>query len=292
MKRFFIGNKGVAMTDLNYLIKIDSDTQGIDKAQKEFDSLQDELNQTGSTARTATTAIDKFGNEIADSGKQADNTAQMINTLKSHITKLMGFLGLSVGVKEIIQLSDEFNNLEARLKLATSAGGDFNAAMDSIKDIANTTAVPLSSTADLFGKLTTATKELGYSQSEVTDLTRTISQAMAVSGGSAESMDAAITQLSQGLSSGALQGDELRSVLEQFPRIATALADGMGVSVGEIKKLGSEGKITAEVFGKAFASQADKIASEFAQMPITVQGRLIKIIRFVQVCCLTDSVDK
>lgn len=187
---------------------------------------------------------------------------------------LMAGLGLTVGLAEITQMSDEFNSLEARIKLATGEGLNFTNAMASIRAIADETQLPLTSTGELFGKLTGATKDLGLAQSEVLDITKTINQAMAVSGGSAQSMDAAITQLAQGLSAGALRGDEFNSVVEQSPRLAAAMADGLGVTIGKLREMAGEGKLTAQVVVEALKSQSDTIAKEFSQMPATVSGSL------------------
>lgn len=219
-------------------------------------------------------ATEQYENKVKELNQELGKTPFQLKNLTQGVSGLMASLGVGVGLAEIIQLSDEFNNLEARVRLATQSGGDFNAAMASIKEIADSTMMPLTATADLFGKLTTATKELGYSQSEALNLTRTISQVMALSGGSAESMEAAITQLSQGLSAGALRGDEFNSVMEQSPRLQQALTDGLNVNSAKLKEMASEGKLTAEVIGNALKSQSSIIAQEFAQMPQTVSGSL------------------
>lgn len=87
-------------------------------------------------------------------------------------------------------------------------------------------------------------------------------------------MDAAITQLAQGLSAGALRGDEFNSVVEQSPRLAQAMADGLGVNIGKLRQMAGEGKLTAEIVVGALKSQSETIAKEFAQMPSTVAGSL------------------
>lgn len=235
------------------------------------------LGATSSSAHTASASLGSLThatNQSTTEVSRLDNAMGSVRSAFGGLQGLLATLGVGLGAAEIVQLADEFNNLEARVKLATNAGGDFNHAMASIKTIADSTAMPLTATADLFSKLTQSTKELGYSQSEVLDFTQTISQAMAVSGGDMASMEAGLTQLAQGLSAGALRGDELNSVLEQSPRLATALADGLGVTIGELKELGAEGKITAQAVGDALKSQADVIANEFAQMPATVSGSL------------------
>lgn len=229
---------------------------------------------TSTPANNASNAISNLGGQMTQSAQSASQLGNSMQSMASGLAGLLGALGVGIGVQEIIQLSDEFNNLEARVRLATESGGDFNAAMASIREIADHTTMPLTATSDLFTKLTQATKELGYSQSEVLSLTKTISEAMAVSGGDMASMEAGLTQLAQGLSAGALRGDEFNSVVEQAPRLAAAMADGLGVTIGQLRAMAGEGKLTAEVVGNALKSQADRIAYEYSQMPTTVSGSL------------------
>lgn len=247
--------------------------QKIDELTKSFELLKEKGGLSKKELALATenykAKLAKLQGEMDTATQSANKMNQAMSTLGKSMASLMGVFGISLGVKEVIALSDEFNNLEALVRLAAESGGDFNHAMASIKDIANATGSPLSATADLFTKLTTATKELGYSQERVTDLTATISQAMMISGGSAESMNAALVQLSQGLASGALN-----SVLEQAPRLARAIAEGMGVTVGQLRALGAEGKITAEAISDALQNQAGQIAYEFEQMPQTVSASM------------------
>lgn len=248
------------------------------KTQSELDNLKKSfalLTSSGTLSKQELKiATAQYESKVKELNAELGKTPMQLSGLTKGISGLMASLGVGVGLSEIIQLSDEFNNLESRVRLATASGGDFNHAMASIREIADSTAMPLTATGELFGKLTQATRELGLSQNDVLGLTRTINQAMAVSGGSAQSMEAAITQLAQGLSSGALRGDEFNSVMEQSPRLATALADGLGVGIGQLKAMAGEGKLTAEVVSNALKSQANTIANEYAQMPKTVSGSL------------------
>lgn len=249
-----------------------------DRARAELTRLHESYNrlrQSGTlTNSELARATQLYEARVQELNAQLGRTPMQLSNLTQSIGGLMGALGVGVGLSEIIQLSDEFNNLESRVRLATESGGDFNHAMASIREIADHTTMPLTATGDLFTKLTQATRELGYSQSEVIGLTKTISEAMAVSGGDMASMEAGLTQLAQGLSAGALRGDEFNSVVEQAPRLAQAMADGLGVTIGQLRAMAGEGKLTAEVVGNALKSQADKIAYEYSQMPNTVSGSL------------------
>ncbi|MBK7314925.1 tape measure protein [Candidatus Aalborgicola defluviihabitans] len=122
----------------------------------------------------------------------------------------------------------------------------------------------------LFTKLADAGKKLGVSNAEALKLTETINQSIQLSGASAEASKASIVQLVQGLQSGVLRGDEFNSVMEQSPRLARALADGLSVGTGELRKMAEEGRLTSDTVIKALQNQSDTVASEFGKLPATV----------------------
>ena len=181
--------------------------------------------------------------------------------------------------KSVAETADEFRNLEARVKLATGEGPLFQAAFDGVTQVALRTNSALDETGTLFARLTKAGKEAGQSAQVAQDnalrLTETINQAIQLSGGSADSAKAAITQLIQGLQSGVLRGEEFNSVMEQAPRLAQALANGLGVTTGELRNLAGQGALTAEIVMRALRGQADVVANEFSKLPPTV-GRALQ----------------
>lgn len=181
--------------------------------------------------------------------------------------------------KSVADTADEFRNLEARVKLATGEGPLFQAAFDGVAQVALRTNTALNETGTLFARLAKAGTEAGQSaqlaQDNALRLTETINQAIQLSGGSADSSRAAITQLIQGLQSGVLRGEEFNSVMEQAPRLAQAMANGLGVTTGELRNLAGQGALTAEVVMKALRGQADVVANEFSKLPPTV-GRALQ----------------
>lgn len=192
----------------------------------------------------------------------------------SGLTGLLAMLGAGVGAMELIQLAESFKAIQAQIRLAVGDGTAFINAMQTVTDIANETRMPLDEVANLYARIDRAGKEMALSSSDVAEVTMTINKAMQVSGGSAESMNAALTQLIQGLGSGVLRGDEFNSVMEQSPRLARALADGLGVGTSELRAMAGEGKLTADTVIDAIKSQTDVIDAEFAKMPVTVDGSL------------------
>ncbi len=176
--------------------------------------------------------------------------------------------------KDVSETADAFNNLQARIKLATGEGVAFQTAFEGVTAVAQRTSSSLESTGNLFTKLAESGKAMGVGQAEALKLTETVNQAVQLSGASAEASNAAIIQLIQGLQSGVLRGDEFNSVMEQSPRLARALADGVGVTTGELRKMAEAGALSSETVIKALRGQSDAVASEFAKLPGTV-GRAI-----------------
>lgn len=141
-------------------------------------------------------------------------------------------------------------------------------------DIAQKTRSGLDSTATLYARLERSTRSYGVSVEDLTRLTTIINQGFVVSGASAEEAGNAVIQLAQGLASGALRGDEFNSVNEQGNRLMIALADSMGVSIGELRNMAAQGKLTTDVIVNGLLSQGDKIGQEFAKTTGTISQSL------------------
>lgn len=227
----------------------------------------------------------------------SNNLGGGVNKLRGAFGSLQGLLaaaGLGIGVAEIIAVSDAFVNLEAKIKLATGEGANFVNGFNGVKQIAAETFSSIENTGELFARITQASEALGLAQQDVLGITQTINQAIKLSGGSAASADAAITQLIQGLQSGVVRGDEFNSIMEQSPRLAKAMADGLGVTRGELRSMAMDGKLTSEVVINAVRSQGEAIASEFTTLPETV-GNAVQTMKnslFVFIGGMNESVNQ
>ncbi|MGB6926432.1 tape measure protein, partial [Psychrobacter sp.] len=220
-----------------------------------------------------------------------------VNNLKGAFGSLQGLLaaaGLGIGIAEIIQAADAFVLLEARIKIATGEGVNFITGFEGVKQIANETFSSIANTGELFARITQASTTLGLAQGEILSVTKTINEAIKLSGGTAASADAAIIQLVQGLQSGVLRGEEFNSIMEQSPRLAQAMADGLGVTRGELRKMAGEGKLTSEVVIDAVRSQTKVIEDEFATLPVTFGNsiQLLKNTMFEFVGSLNETVNQ
>lgn len=214
----------------------------------------------------------------ATSGKLRDGLESVSTQLVSARAELLALVGVGAGLqgaKDIATLADGYKNLEARIKLTTGAGQAFDAAFAGVFDVAKRTNSAVEETGVLFTKLAEAGKTLGVSQAEALKLTETINQSIQLSGASADASKASITQLVQGLQSGVLRGDEFNSVMEQSPRLAKALADGLGVTTGELRKMAEAGQLSSATIIKALQAQSDTVQAEFGKLPATV-GRAMQ----------------
>ena len=165
----------------------------------------------------------------------------------------------------------EAETAQVRLKALTDQFGEFNAAQASAATIARTLRISQVEAQDAFSKLYAALRPTGVTVKEVEDAFIGFAAAARASGATATETSAAMLQLKQALGSGVLQGDELRSIREQAPAVGQAIAKEMGVTVGELKKLGSEGKITTDIVLRALAKLRGEKLGQLNQQFNTAQ---------------------
>lgn len=215
---------------------------------------------------------DKANNDIKSVGNNAKYTEQAIQSFMGTMGKLRALMAAGLGVQgfnQIVQMADKMNTLNAQVKLVSKSTQEFTTAQRKLFEISQNTRGSLEATTTLYVRSSRALKDFGYSQQRVLNFTETLNKAMAVGGVGAQEQASALFQLSQALGSGRLQGDEFRTIAEAAPIILDTIAEYMGKSRAEIKALGSEGKITAEIIFKAMETASGKIAKEFEGMPLT-----------------------
>ena len=184
-------------------------------------------------------------------------------------TALVGVAG-ALGAREYIQAADAVTQLSNRLKLATGSAQAAASAYEGLFAVAQRSRVNFIELGSTYATIARTTQAMGLSQTQLLTVTEAIGNAMTISGGSAESMNAALVQLGQGLGSGTLRGEELNSVMEQTPRLAQAIADGMGIPLGALRKYAQDGKLSADAVTQALQSQAAVLAGEVAGATLTV----------------------
>lgn len=186
-------------------------------------------------------------------------------------------VGAALSAQQVLAYADSWTNGANALAAAGVSMSRVAEVQGQLVDLANETRSSTEATIALFTRLSIATAELGLSEADTLRMTELLNKTFQASGGSALEAASAALQLSQALASGTLQGDELRSLRENAPQLALAIADAMGVSIGALKELGAEGKITADVVANAILGAGDKIEARFAATSMTV-GQALQVL--------------
>ncbi len=203
---------------------------------------------------------------IEQSTQRASSTA--VSAIKSIGVAATAYLS----ARELVGYSQAWVSIENRIKQVSESQAQFSQSMEAVYSVAQNAQSSLEGTAELYQRIAASTGELGVNQQQVVQVTQNISKAMSASGVSAAAAEGALVQLGQAFASGVLRGQELNSVLEQAPGLAQAVANGLGVAVGDLRKLGEQGKLTSKQVFEAILSQTRAIDDQFARAQTTIAG--------------------
>ena len=248
-----------------------------------FEQLDAKLDSLGATIRDLNTQYDMVEQQMREAqgaatgaaAAQGEYNAEMVagKTAAGGLTgSLRGLLGTLIsiqGVKAVLGLSDEMAQTSARLDRVNAQYGTTVDLNQMIYQSAQASRGAYQETAALVGKLGTLAPEAFKGPDELVAFAEQINKQYVLAGTSAQGAQAATMQLTQALSSGVLRGEELNSVLEQAPTIVHSIGDYLGVSIGEVRALAAEGKITSEVVKNAIFAAAEETNEAFEDMPVT-----------------------
>ena len=190
--------------------------------------------------------------------------------LQKAFALLAGATGLALVARSFINAADRATQLENKLKLVTNTSQDLTRVYGKLFQLSKDTRVSFEATSELYARLARSSDHLGLSEEQLLQITESLNQAFAVSGAGIMETASAVRQLGQGLASGRLAGDELRSIMENTPRVAKMIADGMDTSIGQLRRLGSEGKLNAESVTEAILKMGPEVQAEFEKTAGTV----------------------
>lgn len=280
------------MSDLEAKVKITVENhakQGFDSAAADADKAAEKIRGSGdNAAKGFKAAIDSMNETIRNFhadvkagfeavGNQAQQASEKVRTEVgkigsglSGLTKLLAGLATADFAKSVLDTADAMQTINSQVRQVVSSESEYLAVQRQLLDTANHTRASLESTASLYVSTSRALKDYGYTQQEILKFTEATNNAMTIGGVGAQQQAAALMQLSQALGSGVLQGDEFKSISEAAPILLDTIAEYMGKSRAEIKKLGSEGKLTADVIFKAISGASEKFGEQAAKMPMTM----------------------
>ncbi|MFU9819488.1 tape measure protein [Acinetobacter radioresistens] len=208
--------------------------------------------------------------ELESIEKKGDFATKSMDSMSVATRQLAGYMAGLVTVGAAVSKIDAWTGLRNRLKLVTNSQTDLNKAMSDTFEIAQKTRQSWDAAAQVYQGFANNAKTLGLNMQETARLTETVSKAVAISGASAASAEAALVQFNQALASGTLRGEELNSVMEQTPGLARAIAQGMGITIGQLRTVAAEGKITSEVLVKALNNSQQAVDNLFAKTDATI----------------------
>ncbi|MFB5173280.1 tape measure protein [Erwinia amylovora] len=235
--------------------EVDMDTRRLLDARRDIDS-----------------ALNGLGGNMGRLEASVERTERAIGSIQSAMSSLSGVakgLIAALSVQQLAEYGNEWVNISNKLVNSVRANEELADVTERVFSISQNTASSLGATATLYGRLERSTRGAGTSTADLITLTTTINKGLVVSGATAEEATSAITQLSQALASGVLRGEEFNSISENGNRLAVALADSLGVTVGQLRGMAAQGKLTTDVVVNGLLKQSDAVAKEFANTAIT-----------------------
>ncbi|MCG5044336.1 tape measure protein [Enterobacteriaceae bacterium 155047] len=206
--------------------------------------------------------------------KQAQNqTAKSSVGLKTGLSAIASAIAVSQIVdygKRFLEAADAMSQMQARIERLTGSAATATQTMQGLMRISSATGGSLQDTAKLWETLSTALRDTGATNGQIIQLTETLQKIGRIGGSSTEEMANALRQFGQSISSGTIRAEEFNSILEQMPELARQIAAGMGVSVGELRQLMLDGKLTAEDALNAIQKQTGSVNAEFEKLPRTL----------------------
>jgi len=208
-------------------------------------------------------ALSSSSDKVANSFNQTAGVSGLLKTAISGI-------GVGLVAHKLVGMADTLQTLQNKLKVVTDGTAELAQVQGKLFEVALRSRTGIGDVADLYSRMARSTKALGLSQQDTINLTETISQALQVSGASAQETGSAVLQLGQALASGVLRGEEFNAISEASPILMAELAKSLGITKGELRAYAQEGKLTADLVIKAFQQQSGSIEDQFSKMDITV----------------------
>ena len=240
------------------------------------DAVQAQRTALASNATAIAQARTAHEQAAAAAERQRDATRRLSGDTDTLVVRLRDIgaaaaaaFGLGT-VGQLVSLVDQYGQLAARIKMVSAGYAEQDQAQRAVLRTSMDNGVAVTNVGQFYARAAQAVRAYGMEQSQALAVTDLAGKALRINSGTVYGNNAALEQLVQALGSGRLQGDELRSLSEQAPRLAQAIADGLGVPIGKLKELGSEGALTSQMVIKALLSQGKALTEEAERIPLTL----------------------
>jgi tape measure domain-containing protein len=209
-------------------------------------------------------------NQFSGSAHNAGKATEKFERTTKNLTATLGALGGYFGVRQLVEYADTWTLIGARVKVVTQSLEQQRVVQRRLVEIANRTRNTLAATSVLYTRTALNADQLGRSHEDLLTVVESVNAAMLVSGATGVEAAQAMRQFAQALGSGRVQGDEFRTMMEAMPVVARAVADEMGVPLGDLYKLSSDGLIDVNTVIDALLRKNEELVNLADQMPITV----------------------
>lgn len=246
-----------------------------DKIQTLLVSLEARINQYEKEMARANAIATRNANSVESRFRKMNaNVSSSFTTLGSTVSRAFGVMGIALTTGAIISMTSAWTDLGSRVN---NAAGDMDrgaAVMARLSEMARLTYSSLEQTAEGYLQNQQALSALGYSTQQQLDLVETLNNALVVGAVRGQRADSVMQAWSKAMASGSLRGENLNTVIQSGGRLSKALADSMGISVNELRKMGEQGKITTDVM-YGVTSELERLREEAGNMPATVSDGLV-----------------
>ncbi|HFK5819249.1 TPA: phage tail tape measure protein [Enterobacter kobei] len=243
-------------------------------------SFQSEIARASRMGTDYYRTMEQGGKKAAAATRETQRSLADLNsqlaTVRSSAAGLAGAWAGAFATHQLIQFADTWNQLNGRLRLASSSSEDYVQSQRVLMEISQRTGTSLEANSNLYSRIAQSLRDAGYASADVAKVTETVATSLKLSGASTEEASSVITQLSQALGSGVLRGEEFNSIMENGGRLAKLLADGLGTTVGGLRNMASNGELTTNKI-VPLLTNVEILRKEFDTLPASISGSAQKV---------------
>lgn len=243
-------------------------------------SFQSEIARASRMGTDYYRTMEQGGKKAAAATRETQRSLADLNsqlaTVRSSAAGLAGAWAGAFATHQLIQFADTWNQLNGRLRLASSSSEDYVQSQRVLMEISQRTGTSLEANSNLYSRIAQSLRDAGYASADVAKVTETVATSLKLSGASTEEASSVITQLSQALGSGVLRGEEFNSIMENGGRLAKLLADGLGTTVGGLRNMANNGELTTNKI-VPLLTNVEILRKEFDTLPASISGSVQKV---------------
>ncbi|MEB6622009.1 phage tail tape measure protein [Enterobacter roggenkampii] len=243
-------------------------------------SFQSEIARASRMGTDYYRTMEQGGKKAAAATRETQRSLADLNSqlaaVRSSAAGLAGAWAGAFATHQLIQFADTWNQLNGRLRLASSSSEDYVQSQRVLMEISQRTGTSLEANSNLYSRIAQSLRDAGYASADVAKVTETVATSLKLSGASTEEASSVITQLSQALGSGVLRGEEFNSIMENGGRLAKLLADGLGTTVGGLRNMANNGELTTNKI-VPLLTNVEILRKEFDTLPASISGSAQKV---------------